>query len=129
MLSLPWRRSARTTVPARLTAAALLGSAATIATLVATDIVPVPSWALNGVDVASHQHPGNSAIDWTSVKASGQNFAFIKATEGTGYINPYFTADSFKAQQAGVTPGSYHYARPGYGLSLIHISEPTIQIG
>ena len=115
MLSLPWRRSARTTVPARLTAAALLGSAATIATLVATDIVPVPSWALNGVDVASHQHPGNSAIDWTEVKASGQNFAFIKATEGTGYINPYFTADSFKAQQAGVTPGSYHYAKPGYG--------------
>lgn len=110
---MPWRRSARTTVPARFTAAALLGSAATVAALVATDIVPVPSWALNGVDVASHQHPGNSAIDWQSVKASGQDFAFVKATEGTGYINPHFTADSFKAQEAGVTPGSYHFARPG----------------
>lgn len=115
MLSLPWRRSARTTVPARLTAAALLGSAATVATLVATDIVPVPSWAVDGIDVASHQHPGNSAIDWTAVKSDGQNFAFIKATEGTGYVNPFFTADSFKAQSAGVTPGSYHYAKPGFG--------------
>lgn len=115
MLSLPWRRRARTTAPARITAAALLGSAATVAALVATDIVPVPSWALNGIDVASHQHPGNAAIDWTAVKASGQDFAFIKASEGVSYINPYFSDDSQKAQQAGVMPGSYHYARPAIG--------------
>lgn len=113
MLSLPWRRSARKTAPARITAAALLGSAATVAALVATDVVPVPSWALSGVDVASHQHPGDSAIDWQQVKANGQSFAFIKATEGTGYTNPYFSGDSIKAKEAGITPGSYHYARPG----------------
>lgn len=113
MLSLPWRRSARTTVPARLTAVTLFGSAATVAALVATDVLPVPTWALDGVDVASHQHPGGSAIDWQSVAASGQSFAFIKASEGTGYVNPYFTSDSAKASAAGVTPGSYHYAKPG----------------
>lgn len=115
MLSLPWRRRARTTAPARITAAALIGSAATVAALVATDVIPVPSWALDGIDVASHQHPGNAAIDWTAVKASGQDFAFIKASEGTGYINPYFADDSQKAQQAGVMPGSYHYAKPQLG--------------
>lgn len=116
MLSLPWRRSARKTTPARITAAALLGSAATVATLVATDIVPVPSWALPGVDVASHQHPGGvSAIDWQAVAASGQKFAFIKATEATGYVNPFFSTDSFKAQEAGIMPGSYHYAKPSIG--------------
>ncbi|MGP9721597.1 glycoside hydrolase family 25 protein [Corynebacterium sp. AOP40-4SA-5] len=113
MLSLPWRRSARTTVPARLTAVTLFGSAAAVAALVATDVLPVPTWALDGVDVASHQHPGDSAIDWQSVAASGQSFAFIKASEGTGYVNPYFTSDSAKASAAGVTPGSYHYAKPG----------------
>ncbi|MEY8566348.1 glycoside hydrolase family 25 protein [Corynebacteriaceae bacterium 7-707] len=113
MLSLPWRRTARTTVPARLTAVTLFGSAATVAALVATDVLPVPSWALDGVDVASHQHPGGAAIDWQSVAASGQSFAFIKASEGTGYVNPYFTSDSAKAAAAGVTPGSYHYAKPG----------------
>lgn len=115
MIPLLRRRSVRATVPARITAAALLGSAATVASLVATDILPVPTWALNGVDVASYQHPGNRAIDWTAVKASGQEFAFIKATEGTGYINPFYSSDSFKAQEAGVTPGSYHFARPGFG--------------
>lgn len=113
MLSLSRRRSARTTAPARLTAVALFGSAATVAALVATDVLPVPTWALDGVDVASHQHPDGLAIDWQSVAASGQSFAFIKASEGTGYVNPYFSSDSAKAAAAGVTPGSYHYARPG----------------
>ena len=65
MISLPWRRTTRKSVPARLTATALAGTAFTVAALVATDIVPVPSWALEGVDVASHQHPGGAAIDWT----------------------------------------------------------------
>ena len=113
MFSLPWRRSTHTSVPQRLTATALAGSALTVAALVATDVVPVPSWALNGIDVASHQHPGGAAIDWTAVKQSGQSFVFVKATEGTGYTNPAFTTDTAKAQQAGLVPGSYHYARPG----------------
>ena len=113
MISLPWRRSTRTSVPKRLTATALAGSALTVAALVATDVVPVPSWALDGIDAASHQHPGGAAIDWTAVKQSGQSFVFVKATEGTSYTNPAFTTDSAKAQQAGLVPGSYHYARPG----------------
>ncbi|AWT27325.1 MULTISPECIES: glycoside hydrolase family 25 protein [Corynebacterium] len=112
MRSLPWRRHARTTTPARLTATVLMGSAAAVAALVATDVLPVPSWALDGIDVASHQHPGGAAIDWDAVAASGQSFAFIKATEGTGYTNPYFSSDSAKAAAAGITPGSYHYAKP-----------------
>ncbi|WP_245557364.1 glycoside hydrolase family 25 protein [Corynebacterium terpenotabidum] len=112
MRSLPWRRHARNTAPARLTATVLFGSAATVAALVATDVLPVPSWALDGIDIASHQHPSGSAIDWQSVADSGQSFAFIKATEGTGYTNPYFSSDSAKAAAAGITPGSYHYAKP-----------------
>jgi GH25 family lysozyme M1 (1,4-beta-N-acetylmuramidase) len=103
-------------MPARVTAVALFGSAATVAGLVATDVIAVPSWAdLDGIDVASHQHSGGAAIDWQTVAASGQSFAFIKATEGTGYVNPYFSSDSSKASAAGVLPGSYHYAKPGNG--------------
>lgn len=113
MISLPWRRTARKTTPARITTAALMGTAATVATLVATDVIPVSSWALEGIDVASHQHPGGSAIDWQAVADAGHKFAFIKATEGTGYTNSYFATDSFKAEEAGLVPGSYHYARPG----------------
>lgn len=115
MRFLPRRRTART-MPARVTAVALFGSAATVAGLVATDVIAVPSWAdLDGIDVASHQHSAGAAIDWQTVAASGQSFAFIKATEGTGYVNPYFSSDSSKASAAGILPGSYHYAKPGDG--------------
>ncbi|MFD8786356.1 GH25 family lysozyme [Kitasatospora sp. NPDC059599] len=39
-----------------------------------------------GLDVASYQ--GN--VTWSSVAADGARFAYVKATEGTGYTNPYF---------------------------------------
>ena len=115
MLLLPWRRNTRTTAPARITAAALVGSAATVAALFATNVIPFPPWALPGIDVSSHQHPQDASIDWNAVANSGQKFAFVKANEGTGYTNPYFISDSLKAQEAGIVPGSYHYARPGTG--------------
>ena len=68
---------------------------------------------LSGPDVASYQHPGGAAIDWSAVRAGGSAFAVIKATEGTSYTNPYFRADWAAAQSAGLVRGSYHYARPG----------------
>ncbi len=72
---------------------------------------------LSGVDVASFQHPGGASIDWAAVKASGQSFAFIKATEGTGYTNPYFASDWSASGAAGLYRGAYHYARPALPLS------------
>lgn len=73
----------------------------------------VPALALDGIDVSSHQHPGDASVDWNAVASSGQKFAFIKATEGVGYTNPYFLSDSQAAAAAGITIGSYHFARPG----------------
>lgn len=72
---------------------------------------------LSGVDVASFQHPGGASIDWAAVKASGQSFAFIKATEGTGYTNPYFASDWSGSGAAGLYRGAYHFARPALPLS------------
>ena len=43
-------------------------------------------YTYQGIDVASYQGYPN----WTSVHDSGKTFAFTKATEGTGYTNPYF---------------------------------------
>ncbi|WP_255567666.1 glycoside hydrolase family 25 protein [Corynebacterium sp. TAE3-ERU16] len=71
-----------------------------------------------GVDVASWQHPGGAAINWREVSASGHRFAFIKATEGIGYMNPYFVADSKQARNAGLLVGSYHMARPNSSASI-----------
>jgi len=67
---------------------------------------------ITGPDVASYQHPGGASIDWSQVKDSGRNFAFVKATEGVGYVNPYFSADWAAIQANGMVRGSYHYAKP-----------------
>ncbi|APT86647.1 glycoside hydrolase family 25 protein [Corynebacterium flavescens] len=65
-----------------------------------------------GIDVASHQHPGGAPINWGNAKGDGQSFAFVKATEGTDYVNDYFVQDTLGAAAAGLKVGAYHYARP-----------------
>jgi lysozyme len=67
---------------------------------------------LNGIDIASYQHPNGAAISWAQVAASGQSFAVIKATESTSYTNPYEQGDVAGARQAGLRVGLYHFARP-----------------
>ncbi|SNQ50978.1 Lysozyme M1 (1,4-beta-N-acetylmuramidase) [Frankia canadensis] len=98
---------------AALTVAALTAAGTTGVALGAT---PSPLWP-RGVDVASWQHPGGGPIDWNAAHASGVSFVVIKATEGTNYANPYFTADRTAATRAGMVVGAYHYARPARPIS------------
>ena len=77
-----------------------------------------------GVDVASFQHPGGAAIDWSQVAASGIRFAAVKATEGAYYQNPYAPTDLAQAQAAGLSVAAYAFAIPnGNGSS----SNPATQ--
>ena len=63
---------------------------------------------LPGLDVSSWQ--GN--VDWTAVAANGGRFAYVKATESTTYVNPYFTQQYVGAFQVGLVRGAYHFALP-----------------
>ncbi|MFF2553745.1 glycoside hydrolase family 25 protein [Nocardia sp. NPDC058058] len=65
-----------------------------------------------GPDVSSWQHLDGRMINWFEVRASGNHFAMVKATEGVNYVNPYFVPDSLLMRAAGVARGTYHYARP-----------------
>jgi len=66
-----------------------------------------------GPDIASYQHPSGFSIDWGAAKATGgAAFAFVKATEGTGYTNPYFRGDFAAIHAKGMARGAYHFARP-----------------
>ncbi|KAH7905947.1 glycoside hydrolase family 25 protein [Hygrophoropsis aurantiaca] len=65
--------------------------------------------APKGIDVSSYQ---GSSINWKTVKSNGATFAYIKATEGTTYINPDFSAQYTGATNAGFIRGSYHFAQP-----------------
>jgi lysozyme len=46
------------------------------------------------------------------VKANGISILYIKATEGTGYLNPYFAQQYDGSYNVGLIRGSYHFARP-----------------
>ncbi|KAM6503318.1 glycoside hydrolase family 25 protein [Amanita muscaria] len=61
-----------------------------------------------GIDVSSYQ----SSINWSTVKANGIQFAYIKATEGTYYQSPSFSSQYTGATNAGLIRGGYHFARP-----------------
>jgi lysozyme len=67
-----------------------------------------------GPDVSSNQpHP----IDWHQVRAAGHTFAVVKATEGSGYSNPYFAQDVRAARAAGLIVWPYHWVGAGDGAA------------
>jgi GH25 family lysozyme M1 (1,4-beta-N-acetylmuramidase) len=61
-----------------------------------------------GLDVSGYQ--GN--VNWSSVAANGAKFAYVKATEGTYYQNPYFSQQYTGAYDVGIVHGAYHFATP-----------------
>ena len=84
---------------------------------------PLPG-ALQGVDVASFQHPNGDSINWTEVAQAGIQFAAVKATEGAYYKNPYALGDLAQAKSAGLSVMAYAFAIPnGNGSS----ASPTVQ--
>ena len=62
--------------------------------------------AMNGIDIASYQ----AGINLSVVPC---DFVIIKATEGTGYVNPDYTRAYSQAKNAGKCLGIYHYANGG----------------
>ncbi|HEX9101628.1 MAG TPA: GH25 family lysozyme [Polyangia bacterium] len=63
---------------------------------------------VKGMDVSHY----DGTIDWAQAKASGIDFAFIKATENTSFVDPDFATNWKAAGAAGVIRGAYHFFRP-----------------
>jgi lysozyme len=61
-----------------------------------------------GIDISNH----NGTIDWRRVAAAGISFAYVKATEGTAFTDPYFARNIAQARANNVLVGPYHYFRP-----------------
>jgi len=61
-----------------------------------------------GMDVSSHQ----GDVDWPRSWADGARFAYVKATEGTGYRNPNFAQQYNGSYDVGMVRGAYHFALP-----------------
>ncbi|WP_345632075.1 GH25 family lysozyme [Rugosimonospora acidiphila] len=71
-----------------------------------------PGYTVAGIDVSSNDHSGGQTIDWAGQAAAGVRFAYVKATEGSDYLNPYFASDYQAAKNQGLYVGAYDYARP-----------------
>ena len=61
-----------------------------------------------GMDVSSHQ----GAVSWSTARANGARFAYVKATEGTTYRNPQFAQQYNGSFNVGMIRGAYHFALP-----------------
>jgi GH25 family lysozyme M1 (1,4-beta-N-acetylmuramidase) len=60
-----------------------------------------------GIDVSFW----DAGIDWPKVRAAGQRFVFVKATEGDFYSDPTFDGNWSGAKSAGLLRGAYHFFR------------------
>ncbi|GAA3338183.1 lysozyme [Amorphoplanes nipponensis] len=78
----------------------------------ASILVPTPAQAapagVKGVDVSSHQ----GSVNWSAAWSAGARFAYVKATEGTGYTNPSFAQQYNGSYGVGMIRGAYHFALP-----------------
>lgn len=71
----------------------------------AVTVCPGPS-TVQGIDVSEFQ----GSINWSAVKASGHQFAFIRVSDGT-YQDPSFASNWAGAKAAGLIRGAYQFFR------------------
>lgn len=58
-----------------------------------------------GIDVSAYQ----GRIDWTEVARDHIRFSYIKATEGSDFVDRAFAANWTGAERAGIPRGAYHF--------------------
>ncbi len=61
-------------------------------------------YPLRGIDVSHNNGP----IDWTAVPREKYDFAYIKATAGGDWTDPFFAANWNNAREAGIKVGASH---------------------
>lgn len=69
---------------------------------------PVHPGRVKGIDVSNNQ----GTVNFRRVREAGYVFAIVKATEGDGYVDPYFHNNVVAARAAGLKVGAYHFLRP-----------------
>ncbi len=109
----------------------LLRALTALVALTAVGLVTTPASAAgqpSGMDISGWQHLGGRTIDWDAVRATGQAFTIVKATEAASYRNPYFVGDWRDAQQVGMVVGAYHYARPSRPVVSDAVSEARFYV-
>lgn len=66
---------------------------------------PYINYTVYGVDISNH----NGNIDWKKLKDSKISFAFIKATEGSSFVDSSFNINWQEAGKNSIFRGAYHF--------------------
>jgi GH25 family lysozyme M1 (1,4-beta-N-acetylmuramidase) len=90
-------------------------NASAVPLLVPKGVSPSAASVLYGLDVSAYQ----GDVDWTAVKDDGASFAYIKATEGSYYTNPYFAQQYVGSYDVGLVRGAYAFAIPNYSSGKV----------
>lgn len=66
-------------------------------------------YKVRGIDISHH----NGKVDFERVSMADTDvgFIYIKATEGTDYVDPNFVRNTFHAKREGIPAGAYHFFR------------------
>lgn len=67
--------------------------------------VSAGKYSIRGVDVSSYQ----GEIDWETLSSNNISFAFIKATEGSSFVDKHFDYNYKEAQKTELAIGAYHF--------------------
>jgi lysozyme len=59
-------------------------------------------------------------VDFAQARAAGGAAIILKATQGTGFVDPTFASRAVGANASGLLPGAYHF---------FDTSDPTAQAG
>lgn len=63
------------------------------------------NYELDGIDISHYQ----GEIDWKKMEEQGIDFVFIKATEGSSYVDQRFEENWQKSGQTSLLTGAYHF--------------------
>jgi lysozyme len=75
-----------------------------------------------GLDISHHQDLG---LDLAQCRRDGIDFLFIKATEGSHFVDSEFNINLARARAAGLLTAAYHYMRAGVSITdqVLNISR------
>lgn len=65
----------------------------------------IEKYPIRGVDVSSYQ----GDIDWKEISTNNIRFAFVKATEGSTFVDSHFKTNWTKANSTKLYVGAYHF--------------------
>ena len=72
----------------------------------AEDVFVSEGNGFDGIDVSHHQ----GVIEWPAVAAEGKvKFVYVKATEGSTHVDPFYRRNVEGAREQGIRVGSYHF--------------------